>query len=148
MLPGKIATLLVIATILSVIGALLVAWRYRLAMQALMKAPLTTIPAARLPYAADAAPVPVTLADNRQAERRLILAFLGITLVMALIRTLLMQMLANGPITLITVSTLCAAYAWPVVPVVAVIRRWSRWRFVGALLLFPNGLLARRAAAR
>jgi hypothetical protein len=82
------------------------------------------------------APIPVTLADNRQAERRLILAFLGITLVMALIRTLLMQVLANGPITLITVSTLCAAYAWPVVPVVAVIRRWSRWRFVGTLLLW------------
>lgn len=31
MLPGKIATLLVIATVLSVIGALLVAWRYRAA---------------------------------------------------------------------------------------------------------------------
>ena len=40
MLPGKIATLLVIATVLSVIGALLVVWRYRAAMQALMKAPL------------------------------------------------------------------------------------------------------------
>ena len=142
MLPGKIATLLVIATMLSVIGALLVAWRYRAAMQALMKAPLAAAPAAnqaesaRLPYTADAAPVPVTLADNRQAERRLILAFLGITLVMALSRTLLMQVLADGPITIITVSTLCAAYAWPVVPVIAVIRRWSRWRFVGALLLW------------
>ena len=142
MLPDKIATLLLIATVLSVIGALLVAWRYRAAMQALMKAPLAAAPgaseapAARLPYAADVAPIPVTLADNRQAERRLILAFLGITLVMALSRTLLMQLLANGPITLITVSTLCAAYAWPVVPVVAVIRRWSRWRFVGVLLLW------------
>ena len=85
MLPGKIATLLVIATALSVIGALLVAWRYRAAMQALMKAPLAAAPgaseapAARLPYAADVAPIPVTLADNRQAERRLILAFLGET---------------------------------------------------------------------
>ena len=37
MLPGKIATLLVIATVLSVIGALLVAWRYRAAMQALKR---------------------------------------------------------------------------------------------------------------
>ena len=27
-------------------------------------------------------------------------------------------------------------YAWPVVPVIAVIRRWSRWRFVAALLLW------------
>jgi len=142
MLPGKIATLLVIATVLSVIGALLVVWRYRAAMQALMKAPLAAAPgaseapAAHLPYAADTAAVPVTLTDNRQAERRLILAFLGLTLVMALSRTLLMQVLANGPITLITISTLCAAYAWPVVPVVAVIRRWSRWRFVAALLLW------------
>ena len=39
MLPGKIATLLVIATILSVIGALLAAWPDRLAMQALMQTP-------------------------------------------------------------------------------------------------------------
>jgi hypothetical protein len=46
MLPGKIATLLVIATVLSVIGALLVAWRYRAAMQALMKAPLAAAPGA------------------------------------------------------------------------------------------------------
>ena len=93
-------------------------------------------PAALLPYAAETAAVPVTLTDNRQAERRLILAFLGLTLVMALSRTLLMQVLANGPITLITISTLCAAYAWPVVPVIAVIRRWSRWRFVATLLLW------------
>src|SRR5574343_1244486 len=142
MLPGKIATLLLIATILSVFGALLVAWRYRATMQALTRAPLGTPtadsapPHPPLPYTAAAPAIPVSLADNRQAERQLILAFLGITLLIALGRTLLMQVLANGPITLITVSTLCAAYAWPVVPVIAVIRRWSRWRFVGALLLW------------
>lgn len=142
MLPGKIATLLVIATLLSVVGALLVAWRYRAAMQALMRAPVgapttdSSQPHPPLPYTADAPAIPVSLADNRQAEHQLILAFLGITLLMALGRTVLMQLFANGPITLLTVSTLGAAYAWPVVPVIAVIRRWSRWRFVGALLLW------------
>src|SRR5574343_1664368 len=142
MLPGKIATLLLIATILSVFGALLVAWRYRATMQALTRAPLGTPtadsapPHPPLPYTALAPAITVSLDDNRQAERQLILAFLGITLLMALGRTLLMQVFANGPITLLTVSTLGAAYAWPVVPVIAVIRRWARWRFVGALLLW------------
>src|SRR5574343_2001980 len=142
MLPGKIATLLLIATILSVFGALLVAWRYRATMQALMRAPLGTPtadsapPHPPLPYTAAAPAIPVSLADNRQAERRLILTFVGITVLMALSRTLLMQILAQGPITLISVSTLCAAYAWPVVPVVAVLRRWTRWRFIGSLLLW------------
>src|SRR5574343_767068 len=85
MLPGKIATLLVVAAILSVIGALLVAWRYRVAMQALMKAPITapasvqTAPDRPLPYAADTPASPVSLAENRQAEGQLILTFVSIT---------------------------------------------------------------------
>ena len=142
MLPGKIATLLVIATLLSVVGALLVAWRYRAAMQALMRAPVSAPttdnnqPHPPLPYTADAPAIPISLADNQQAEHQLILAFLSITLLITLDRTVLMQLFANGPITLLTVSTLGAAYAWPVVPVIAVIRRWSRWRFVGTLLLW------------
>lgn len=142
MLPGKIATLLIIATVLSFFGALIVAARYRAAMKALMKAPVDIQPGPEsaphkpLPYCADAQPATVSLADNRQAEKRLILVFLGIALIMSLSRTLLMQVLADGPITLKTVSTLCAAYAWPIVPVIAVLRRWPRRRFVGALLLW------------
>lgn len=142
MLPGKIATLLIIATVLSFFGALIVAARYRATMKALMKAPVDAQPGpesaapAPLPYTAGSSPVAVTLADNRHAEKQLILAFLAMTIVMSLSRTLLMQIVANGPITLKTVSTLCAAYAWPVIPVIAVIRRWPRMRFIGALLLW------------
>ncbi|MCG2578509.1 hypothetical protein LZ012_16050 [Dechloromonas sp. XY25] len=142
MLPGKIAFLLIVATALSFFGALIVAARYRAAMQALMKAPLdapsttTSGTAKPLPYSADTPAIPVSLADNRQAQTRLILGFLGLTLLMALTRTLLMQIVSDGPITIKTVSTLCAAYAWPVVPVIAVLRRWPRWRFVGVLLLW------------
>ncbi len=142
MLPGKIATLLIIATALSFFGALIVAARYRAAMKALMKAPVDAAtappgkPAKPLPHTAGNPAVPVTLAGNREAARQLILAFLGITLVISLNRTLLTQVMVDGPITLVSVSTLCAAYAWPVVPVIAVIHRWPRRRFVGTLLLW------------
>src|SRR5574343_185431 len=64
MLPGKLATLLILATILSVIAALVVARRYRATMQALMKMPLNSgatvafSPALRLPAAVDNPPRP------------------------------------------------------------------------------------------
>ena len=143
MLPGKIAVLLIVAALLSVIGALLVANRYRAAMQRLMKSGQKTvstataaIPAPNLPAAADLSPVTVTLDDNRRAERRLIAAFVALTLLMALTRTLQMQIMAAAPITWKTVLTLGAAYAWPVVPVLAVIGRWRRHRLVGTLLFW------------
>lgn len=152
MLSGKIATLLILATILSVIAALVVASRYRTAMQRLMKIgqknPPTLGPAfdsmvvafapatPALPAAADNPPTPVSLDDNRRARRQLVTAFIGLTLLIALSRTLLTQIIADGPITWKTVLTLGAAYAWPVVPVIAVIDRWRRRRLVGALLLW------------
>ena len=58
MLPGKIAFLLILATFLSVIGALIVANRYRAAMQRLMKSGRnspSTAAAAPMRTAADAA---------------------------------------------------------------------------------------------
>jgi hypothetical protein len=143
MLAGKIATLLILATILSVIAALVVAGRYRAAMQRLMKIgqknPITVAfspLAPALPVAADHPPAPVSLDDNRRARRQLVVGFIGLTLLMALTRTLLMQIIADGPITWKTVLTLGAAYAWPVVPVIAVIDRWRRRRLVGSLLLW------------
>ena len=143
MLPGKIAFLLILATFLSVVGALIVANRYRAAMQRLMKTgqnststATVALPATRLPAAADLPPTPVSLADNRRAQRQLIAAFVILTLLMALTRTLQMQIMANGPITWKTVLALGAAYAWPVVPVIAVIDRWRRRRLVGTLLLW------------
>ena len=87
MLSGKIATLLILATILSVIAALVVASRYRAKMQALMKMPLDLAPTvafgpavAPLPAAAYHPPLPVSLDDNRRARRQLVTAFIGLTL--------------------------------------------------------------------
>ncbi|WP_310493105.1 hypothetical protein [Dechloromonas sp.] len=140
MLPGKLFFLLVVATLLALIGAWVVARSYRRSMQRLMKAPVAEAQAAGAP---DRSPTPPTLArsalfptldDNNEAHRRLLFSFIGLTLVIALTRTLLTQFIADGPITLKTVATLGAAYAWPVLPVLAVIGRWSRPRFVGAML--------------
>lgn len=139
MASGKILTLLVIATLLAVICAQVVAWRYRVSMKRLMQAPLGptgAVSAAQptTPPATLTAPAALTLADNQRANRRLITQFLLLTVVMALTRTLITQWLADAPINFKTVATLGAAYAWPVLPVLAVMGRWSRWRFVGAML--------------
>ena len=154
---GKILTVLVIATLLAVIGARVIAYRYRASMQRLMKTPLNTGltagsgiasvtqepalasigatagSALNFPPRTTTSPAPLTLDDNRRAYRRLIISFVALTLVIALTRTLIMQTLADGPITLKTVAALGAAYAWPVLPVIAVINRWTRLRFISAM---------------
>lgn len=140
MLPGKIFTILILATVFASLGAWLVGWRYRAAMQRLMQAPVGAAPTAvsttgttvheKPPAAA------ISLADNRRAHWRLLLGFIALTLLIALSRTIITQWIADGPITIKTVATLGAAYAWPVLPVLAVIGRWSRWRFVASMLLW------------
>ena len=140
MLPGKIFFLLVIATLLALLGAWIVARRYRASMKRLMQVPLAAPSTAGAPETGPDHPSPatvaasVTLEDNRNAHIRLLACFLALTLVIALTRTLITQLIADGPITLKTVATLGAAYAWPVLPVLAVIGRWSRARFVGSML--------------
>jgi len=138
MLPGKIFFLLVVATLLALIGAWVVARSYRRSMQRLMKAPVAASSSAGTEATQPLAPARSTqfptLADNNEAYRRLLFSFIGLTLVIALTRTVMTQFISDGPITLKTVATLGAAYAWPVLPVFAVIGRWSRPRFVGAML--------------
>ncbi|NTV71300.1 MAG: hypothetical protein HGA71_14295 [Azonexaceae bacterium] len=138
MASGKIFTLLIIATLLALVGAWIVARSYRRSMQRLMKAPVAASSGAGTEAAKPPPParstVFSTLDDNNEAYRRLLYSFIGLTLVIALTRTIMTQIIADGPITLKTVATLGAAYAWPVLPVFAVIGRWSRPRFVGAML--------------
>lgn len=140
LLPGKIVTILILATLLATLGAWVVGRRYRAAMKRLMQAPVETTTAEHAPTSPPptemAPPARVTLAENRRAHWRLLGWFCGLTLLIALTRTVITQWIADGPITIKTVATLGAAYAWPVLPVLAVIGRWSRWRFVGAMLLW------------
>ena len=140
MASGKILTLLIVATLLAVIGAWIVARRYRASMQRLMKIPLNSASTAAAVGESvpehpprTGLPAPLTLDDNRRAYRRLLFSFVALSVVIALTRTLIMQLIADGPITLKTVATLGTAYAWPVLPVIAVIDRWTRRRFLGAM---------------
>ncbi len=140
MASGKILTLLIVATLLALAGAWVVARSYRASMKRLMKTPLPAPSTATGQVSPAPAPLalapaaPLTLADNRRAHLQLLLWFIGLTVLMSLLRTVITQLLAAAPITLKTVATLGAAYAWPVLPVFAVIGRWSRPRFVGAML--------------
>jgi len=144
MASAQLFTLFIVAPLMALIGAWFVVQRYRASMKRLMKTPLSPTAAgstvAALPkYPADdlsrtTATAPLTLGDNLRAYRRLLLSFLILSLLMALTRTLTMQVIANGPISIKSVAVLGTAYAWPVLPVIAVISRWSRWQVVGAVL--------------
>jgi hypothetical protein len=139
MASGKIFFLLFVATLLALIGAWIVARSYRRSMQRLMKAPVAEQAAgsqtlATTPPAILRSPAFPTLTDNQDAHRRLLYSFIALTLLIALSRTILTQFIDDGPMTVKVIATLGAAYAWPVLPVFAVIGRWSRPRFVGAML--------------
>jgi hypothetical protein len=146
MLTGKLATLVILATLLAVVGAWGVARHYRAAMQRLMSAPPADSPLMPPPVAAPVAlPVAtVTLDDNRRAYRRLITLFASISLLMSLTHALTLEQLSGSArINWETVAILTLVMAWPIVLVLGVIERWSRRRvalllaawFVGAVLL-------------
>ncbi len=146
MLTGKLATLVILATLLAVVGAWGVALRYRAAMQRLMSAPPENSPL-RPPHppAPSALPVSnITLADNRRAYRRLVTIFASISLLMSFTHALTLEQLSgSAQINWETVTILTLVMAWPIVLVLGVIERWPRHRvalllaawFVGAVLL-------------
>lgn len=144
-LSGKLLAVYVLATLLAAGAGALLVLRYRNALPALMRAPFapsrpdgaaTTVGVARatavlpswLPH-----PLP-TLADWRQAEWRLVAGVVGLSALIAL---------SHGAITHWThVDTpwswprfllLSALLAWPVLPAIALLRRWRRRRLVAAL---------------
>lgn len=140
MLAGKIASVLVVAFLLTLIATQWIAWRFRAAMVRLMRQPEASV-ASSLPGIAPAAaavqrpaPLAVSPDDNQRANQRLIAAFLGLTLLMALTRTLILLSHGGAELAFHTIAPLGAAYAWPVVPVIAVLQRWPRWRLVLTLL--------------
>jgi len=136
MQTGKVASIIILAVVLSVVAALLVAWRYRAVMKRLMSAPPgTPVDMPELPAATPAGPLAsITLAINRQAYHRLIALFVGLSLLMALSGTLIEQQLAGGAVTWKTVSALTLVLALPVVLVLGVVERWSRPRVILLLI--------------
>jgi hypothetical protein len=138
---GKIAFILVVATVLACVASWTVAARYRFAMRRLMSLP-TTGPRGAASEPAGAAPLPAarraTLADNRRASIRLSLLLFGLSCLLALSGASLWLRLAfpDEPYAWKRALVLALLQLWPVIPALALLWRWSTRRALGALLLW------------
>ncbi len=136
---GKLAFIFVVAVALAVAGAWLLARRYRVAMRALMSAPLVVASsaarAAPMPSIALAPAVAVTEADNRRTAWCLS----GVAVVLSgLIATSsgalqLVTMFPGDPFSVRRAAMLALVHLWPAIPALGVVWRWSRWRLAVTL---------------
>ena len=152
-LSGKLLTVAVLATLLACAAAWVLSRRYRAALLRCMSAPLAAAsvgtPPAPVPPAASAlmpwsAPTPVTAADNRRALVRLTLLLVGLSLLLALTRSVIVERSASGAAAThwARIATLVAVFAWPVLPSLALLWHWSRARLALAALGWYLGVLA------
>ena len=136
---GRLILIFVIAAALSVLGAWLLAWRFRGAMRALMKQRIgaQAVLHAEAPAAPPVAPTPVSAADNRRAGWRLAALLVALSALISLTSAALSLGLAfEGLLTPGRTLTTAFVYLWPVIPVLGLMWRWSRLRVVGLLWLW------------
>ena len=157
---GKLASIFLVAVVLSIVAAWILARRYRHAMHGLMSAPLDAgrIPdadavAAMAPAAARvvptevrvvAAPRPpapataINLGANRHAAVRLTLALFVISAFISVTVAVIEHLLAlpGQAIAWKRVTLLAFIDLWPTIPALGIVWRWSRWQTIGALLLW------------
>ena len=142
---GKLAFILIVAVLLACLGAWGVAHRYRAAMRRLMSAPsnmavaAANIPGAPLPAppASSPPPHPVTAQDNHRANLHLALLLIALSVLMAASSAALFLGLSiDDPFSARRLAVLTLVRAWPAVPVLALLWRWSRLRLLGALVLW------------
>ena len=138
---GQLIFIIVVAMLLSFIGAWWTAYRYRVTMRRLMSAPAAAVPQA--PAAAiDACelppPAPTTLAENRRAGIRLSLLLIGMSCLMALSSASLWLVLSfpGKPFAIKRAAVLALMHLWPVIPALGLLWRWSTPRVLGALALW------------
>ena len=145
---GKLAFLFIVASILAALASWLIAWRYRQSVRRLMSAAVAGAPAAAAgPPLAETttrgstprpAPAPLTFADNRRAGWRLSAVLVGLSAVMALTASALEQRFALGmtEFSWKRTATLAAVQAWPLLPALAIVWRWSKTRLLLTLAGF------------
>ena len=137
---GKFIFILIVAVLLSSIAAWVIAWRYRRAMQALMRAPGAQAggEAAAAPPEALPAPRAVSLADNRRAGRQLALLLIALSFLLALSSAAIYMLLSfpDEPFSFKRAAVVALLYLWPAIPALGLMWRWSRWRVIGALVLW------------
>ena len=139
-LEAQLSFAVVLAIVLSMFGAWLIGYRYRVAVRRLMSATLegaadAGAPDPELPAPARHEPAPVSAAGNRRAAWRLTLVLIGLSLLMSasvssIAHTL---MFGSGAFSYKRVAVLAVVQAWPVVPVIGLVWRWSRLRIVAVL---------------
>ena len=138
---GKLMFVLYVAVLLSCFAAWVIAWRYRKVMQQLMRAPVAApvdTEAAQASPSALPPPVPASLADNRRAGLRLTLLLVALSVVLAASSAVIWMLLAfpGEPLPPKRVAAVTLLHAWPVIPALGLMWRWSRRRLLGALLLW------------
>jgi len=143
---GKLSFIFVIAVALSFLGAWGVAWRYRVALERLMRA--GTAPSAQpasgvrdMPAVAEAdlrSSLPaaaITLADNRRAAWRLSGLLIGLSLLMAgRAGWLQLREVPGVAITPHRLALMSWLQLWPLIPALGVAWRWPRWQVLAAIL--------------
>lgn len=144
---GKLLFIVLAAAALSAVAAVLVARSYRGAMKRLMSLPAPASQPAGPPVASQIRPPPaaVTRADNRRATRRVAGQLIGLSALIAASDSALFLGVAMAGEALLTPGrwlTLSLINLWPVIPVLALLGRWSRPLLLGALALWFLGAVA------
>ena len=154
---GKLASIFLVAVVLSVVAAWIIARRYRHAMRGLMSAPLDTSRPSKAVAVADtgvgadttearvsiaaselAPAAAVDLAANQRAAWRLTLTLFVISTFISLTVALIEHLIAlpGESIAWKRVTLLSFIDLWPTIPVLGIVWRWGRWQLIGALLLW------------
>jgi hypothetical protein len=143
-LSGKLLFVFILSSLLSCVAAWVIAGRYKAAMRRLLRiqGPVPPLAPRAASPTVDTAPLPpagqVSLADNRRAGVRLALMLLGLSILIASTAATLWWRLAfpGEPLSPTRIAAVALLGAWPVVPALGVLWRWSRWRVLGALALW------------
>ncbi len=137
---GELMSNVLLAAALSVVGAWLLARRFRAAMRKLMSQPVSTSTATSATPAAlpsPSAPGTVTAVDNRRDGWRVTMLLIVLSALIALSSAALqLALMRENLLTPARTLTLAFVFFWPVIPVLAQLWRWSRPRMLGVLLLW------------
>ncbi|HEY6642212.1 hypothetical protein [Povalibacter sp.] len=137
---GELIFYFLVASALSVLGAWLLAWRFRAAMRLLMSRAVPARTTARPeppPFTPQPAPIDVSAADNRRAGWRLATLLIGLSILIAISSAALqLALMRENLLTPARTLTLAFVFLWPVIPALAQMWRWSRLRTIGVLMLW------------
>ena len=137
---GMAQVALILSVLLSCVGAWIIAHRYRRRMQQLMSVPGAPDPSVSVAesIAGSPPPTPVSLTDNGLAGMRLTMLLIGMSFLIAVTSTVIWAALSfpGEPLKAKAVAAMSLFNLWPVIPVLALLWRWSSMRLFGTLLLW------------